>query len=1234
MRFCILFIVLLPFGHLLSQNVFFPDPNFKNKLLESAASNTIAKNLQGAYFAIDANGDGEIQVSEATQVSELHINSNYIYQIHSFVGIESFSNLEYLDFSGSNQIEEVVLTNFQHLTEVKVAPCTSLKKLIITDNPLLTEINFECYNGLDELDTLDCSRNNLSILNLESGGNFSKTPPLKYLDFSHNHISFLDIEDLNLLRYLDLSENEFTDLEFHNMFHLEQLFIDNNPLVTLNLSYNSVDTLIISNFPNLVSIDVSGVSWISENKINDLQLAGLPSLEYLNCAYNALTQLTLSDLPSLRSFDMEDMEMDLTLHNLPAITNLDFAEFELINKLSISALDNLTKIKIVYWDNIHLSDFVISDMENLSVADFRLNTEKFSITNSPSLDTLLFVNSMETPDLIFEGLTGLKYLDVAANVHDSTILLNNLPSLDYFRIASPGINSLQVADLPALSTLLINAVNLRSLDIANVPNFRKLEMINTPNIENLVLTDIPLQVLKAYYNEGFIDNCERGIITFGNLPQLDSIYIRGIGITSLDLSNLPNLHDIQLLNLQRVEPLTFSGLPKLHSLLLNRCWLNTLIVSGLENLEDLTIHNINYDSYGFNTLTAFEVSGLPNLSYLSIIENEIPPALDINITDFPELYTLVYEQFPNHLTLSDLPSLANLSLKTPLTTDTVQFSGFPSLHTFYFETGGYKSIQLTNLPRLEQLNIQMYEGEVDLSGCPSLDILNLGNWRTLDFLNLKNGNSLLSSFHSDHMITSICVDSEAEAELIRTLAPHLTASNFTTDCETQPCQCNKITGTILYDLGNNDCLNSTTPCANTKVIISGNYPYETFTDSTGSFWFFSQSLNENIVITPVFEDPYFIANPVSATVSFDTYGNVSSTDFCVGAQNEHNDLEVFVSSINAPRPGFDLNCNIDFKNKGTSSVDGSVNFYFDDEVMNIVLIDPPYDTYYNNCLSWNFTGLNPFEMRNISIIFNLNTPIEVPPLNGGDILEFKAEILPVENDENPDDNTFILHQEVINSYDPNDKTCLEGSSINLEKVGEYVHYLIRFENTGNADAVNIKVRDVIDTTKFDMNSFVFLNSSHVCECKITQGNFLEFMFDKIHLPHGEGKNRGFINFKIKTVTSLELNDVFMNMAMIYFDFNAPIYTDNCKTVVLLNVNTEDIPLSEHKPVIYPNPVHDILHIFSEDPVTKVEIIDLNGRLLKTYFGKNSIPTHDLKKGVYLVKIFKGLKSFIFKVVKV
>ena len=80
------------FGSVSAQIVNIPDAKFKAKLLEANTDNSIAKNLDGSYFKIDLNGDGEIQEIEAQNVSFLNLSNSYI---SSLEGLSNFSALTY-----------------------------------------------------------------------------------------------------------------------------------------------------------------------------------------------------------------------------------------------------------------------------------------------------------------------------------------------------------------------------------------------------------------------------------------------------------------------------------------------------------------------------------------------------------------------------------------------------------------------------------------------------------------------------------------------------------------------------------------------------------------------------------------------------------------------------------------------------------------------------------------------------------------------------------------------------------------------------------------------------------------------------------------------------------------------------------------------------------------------------------------------------------------------------------
>jgi len=305
----------------------------------------------------------------------------------------------------------------------------------------------------------------------------------------------------------------------------------------------------------------------------------------------------------------------------------------------------------------------------------------------------------------------------------------------------------------------------------------------------------------------------------------------------------------------------------------------------------------------------------------------------------------------------------------------------------------------------------------------------------------------------------------------------------------------------------------------------------------------------NFTITPVFENNAFLNSmPANASVSFPTQVSPFAQDFCLSANGTHHDLEITLLPLNTARPGFDAEYKIVYHNKGNQVESGTISLSFNGDVTDFVSGVPEVNSQTSNTLNWNFSDLKPFESKEFIFILNLNTPMETPPVNASMLLEFTTSISSTAADETPADNTFILKQIVFNSYDPNDKTCLEGDSIPVEKVGEFVHYMIRFENTGTFAAQNVVVEDFIDTDKFDLSSLMPVSGSHLYTTKIQSGR-VQFVFNNINLPFDDANNDGYVAFKIKTKASLVAGDAFSNAASIYFDYNAAIHTNTANTVV-------------------------------------------------------------------------------------
>ncbi|RYG08198.1 MAG: T9SS type A sorting domain-containing protein, partial [Chitinophagaceae bacterium] len=254
--------------------------------------------------------------------------------------------------------------------------------------------------------------------------------------------------------------------------------------------------------------------------------------------------------------------------------------------------------------------------------------------------------------------------------------------------------------------------------------------------------------------------------------------------------------------------------------------------------------------------------------------------------------------------------------------------------------------------------------------------------------------------------------------------------------------------------------------------------------------------------------------------------------------------------------------------------------------------------------------------------------------NGGDVLTFEASSqTSVGEDANPTDNFIILNQTVVNSFDPNDKTCLEGTSITSDMIGKYVHYMIRFENTGTFAAQNIVVKDMIDATKFDVSSLIALNGSHPYVTRIT-GNKVEFIFEGINLPFDDANNDGYVVFKIKTLPTLALGDSFSNTASIYFDYNHPIVTEPAVTT-FAELGREDFVFNNYF-TLYPNPTNGILNITSKQAIElqSISIYNVLGQMVVVVpnaKGVSNVDVSSLSVGNYFIKIIsdKGISNAKF-----
>lgn len=527
---------------------------------------------------------------------------------------------------------------------------------------------------------------------------------------------------------------------------------------------------------------------------------------------------------------------------------------------------------------------------------------------------------------------------------------------------------------------------------------------------------------------------------------------------------------------------------------------------------------------------------------------------------------------------------------------------------------------------------------IDVSQNPALIVLECYD-NQLTSLVLKNGSE--QSWNSLHfysnLLTYVCAD-EDDLSLVQQRINSYGLSNtchVNTYCSFTPGGTfYTIQGNNKFDMNNNGCDSNEIDYPNLKIrITNGVNSGNIIANATGNYSIPVQSGTHTLI--PQLENPsYFTVSPASTTVSFPATASPATRNFCITANGVKNDLEITVIPVSVARPGFDAEYRVIYKNKGNQVANGSLSFTFNDAVMDLVSANPLNDNSATNSLSWNYTNLNPFETREIDLVFNINSPMETPAVNGGDVLVYTATIVGA-TDETPNDNTFTLNQTVVNSYDPNDKTCLEGATITPSMVGQYVHYVIRFENTGTYPAENIVVADIIDTTKFDIATLVPQRASHDFFTRIN-GNKVEFIFENINLPFDDANNDGYVAFKIKTKPTLVLGNTFTNSASIYFDYNFPIVTDPATTTVAA-LSNQDFDFGTYF-TLYPNPAKEILNFETKNEigVKSVSVYNTLGQIVIAITNVDNLKDIDvssLTAGSYFVKVYTDKGNAVSKFIK-
>jgi len=613
-------------------------------------------------------------------------------------------------------------------------------------------------------------------------------------------------------------------------------------------------------------------------------------------------------------------------------------------------------------------------------------------------------------------------------------------------------------------------------------------------------------------------------------------------------------------------------------------------IATLEGIQYFTKLRVLYVQY--NSLTAFNAAAVPDLRELNCAHNQLT---SLTVAGLDHLETLVCNN-------NQLSALAF--------------------------TGGMEYLQSVSCSfnNLSQL---------DFSECPQFSALSCDS-NNITYINLKNGYpqdaSAVNQWGANAGLAFICID-EDEAGAVTTILssygyPDVTFNSF---CSFTPGgDYNTIEGTLTFDDESNGCdggdFSQKFIKVGTTIGLENCYA---FTDALGHYKFYTAA--GSFTVAPEFENSFFTASPSTAVVPFPTVDNsVQTVNFCIAPAAASADIEIVMEPVVPPVPGQDAVYKMVYKNKGSQVLSGSVNCTWDFVYFNIGMgsFVPYANTMQVNgnqaTYTWNYNNLQPFESREIVITLGVHTPFDAYPVSVGDALNFTAGAIAT-GDVLPADNTHLLNQQVVASYNPSSITCIEGTSAPVAAIGDYLHYVVRFANEGTEEVANVVIENEFNPADFDINSVEILNSSHPVTATIT-GNTMRVVAQNVSLASG---GHGNILFKAKSKASLNQGASISSQARIFYDYQGAVTTDGATTTFdILGINN---PVIDTSVAIYPNPANSIVNIKADALLQSVELYDVQGRLLQTVLVSDVTATIDISgnpAGIYFVKVTtdKGIKA--------
>ncbi len=365
-----------------------------------------------------------------------------------------------------------------------------------------------------------------------------------------------------------------------------------------------------------------------------------------------------------------------------------------------------------------------------------------------------------------------------------------------------------------------------------------------------------------------------------------------------------------------------------------------------------------------------------------------------------------------------------------------------------------------------------------------------------------------------------------------------------------------IEGTLYFD-ANGNCVQDASESGIINQYINLTPGGAMFTNNNGHYAFMVADTGAYLLQSSLYTNPN-----VSSTCLPANY-EIQSHISLLGKDSLYNDFPVVIQPDmmvylheNPYKIGYPLATHITCYNFSFNLSNASLVYTYDSliEPLNINPIPFNHDTI-NNIITWNLLNFNPNTTKYFSIYRKVKNNAVL-----GDVISSHADLLPIANDVTPSNNQANVTKVVVNAFDPNFKEVSpQGQTVFglIPPTTQTLEYTIHFQNTGNAAATTVTIKDTIDINVLNITSIEIQMTSHACNITVENDSILVFTFNNINLPDSttdEIASHGFIKYTIKLLPNLPFETKIQNTAAIYFDFNAPIITNTTTNTIYNEMN--------------------------------------------------------------------------------